>query len=116
MNRLERKALVDAMIAERKDAVSSWRVRDPYRATNSRQRAEIERTRSRFNRPRAGESGDAYISRTAEGGDSSFGDAAARYDLRRPRGAKPAPHFNEDYGVSYNGWANRARMRNNRRR
>lgn len=76
---------------------------------NSRRRMERVRTRSRFQRPRRGEGGDAYIRRTAEGGDASFGDAAARYDLRRPRGARPAPIWDDGYSA-YDGAAERARL------
>jgi len=78
-------------------------------ARNSRARIEMARTRSRFQRLRSGETADEYIGRTATGGDSSYGDAAARYDLRRPRRAPPAPTWDDGY-TNYDGWANRARF------
>lgn len=71
-------------------------------ASTSRQRMEVARTRSRFERPRRGEDADSYINRTAEGGDSSYGNAAARWDLRRPRGTARATPWDDGY-TSYGG-------------
>lgn len=72
------------------------------RARNRRSRIEMARTRSRFQRVRPGETADQYIGRTAEGGDSSYGAAAARYDLRRGRGSARATPWNDGY-TSYGG-------------
>lgn len=120
MSPQERAELVREFRLEMKrlqSATDPWRVRDAYgpAATHSRARMEIARTRSRFQRPRRTEDADSYIRRTAEGGDASYGDAAARWDLRRPRGAARAPTWDEGY-TSYDGWAERARLRARRRR
>lgn len=83
-------------------------------ASTSRSRMEMARTQSRFHRVRRGENGQAYIHRTAEGGDASFAAAATRYDLRRARGAPNAPTWPDDgYAYGYDGSAARARARAN---
>lgn len=102
---------------QRAGGVDPWEARDPDsstmsrvgnnavfrpRARNTRSRIEMARTRSRFQRVRSGETGDQYIGRTAEGGDSSYGAAAARYDLRRPRGAARVTPWEDGY-TGYSG-------------
>jgi hypothetical protein len=123
MDMKQRAALVRELRFEVKQrATTPWSARDPdeeYSAPydhahrgNSRRRMERARTRSRFQRVRPGETGSAYVGRTAEGGDSSFANAAYRYDLRRPRGSKPAPHIPDDgYAMGYSGEGEAARRR-----
>lgn len=123
MNQEERAELVRAYRVELKqsrrglspdmDNYLSAQSYDPA-SRNSRQRIERARTRSRFQRPRQGESNYDYIVRTAEGGDESYGRAAARWDLRRRRGTSASKPWDEGY-TNYDGWAERARLRANRR-
>lgn len=96
------------------------RRRDPdhwtqTRRYTSRERMQIARTRSRVQRPRRGENATSYIGRTADGGDASYGEAARRWDLRRPRGAAAAPTWDDGY-TSYDGSGERARLAARRRR
>jgi len=96
-------------------SLDGWNARDAYPSGSrltSRNRIERARTRSRFQRVRADESGEAYIDRTAEGGDSSYALAAERYDLRNPHGDR-APTWSDDgYAWGYDGRGARARRRN----
>jgi hypothetical protein len=95
-------------VESRRDPSAEERYTPNWRMTsrgNSRSRIERGRTRSRHHRPRAGEGADAYIRRTNDshgGGDISYAAAARTYDLRRPRGSRPAPHWASDYAYGYN--------------
>lgn len=76
-----------------------------------KQRRQGVRARPLYDAPNfRGESANQYINRTAEGGDSSFAQAAQRWDNQRNklrgrarRGVRPAPHWNgDDYAYGYN--------------
>lgn len=118
MNEQERAALVAAYRVEIKQSANMRSYLDAQtyseQPLNSRQRMEAGRARSRRQRPLRGEDANQYIVRTAEGGDESYGRAAARWDLRRLRGTRPAAAWDDGY-TSYDGWANRARQRASRR-
>ncbi len=116
MDLFERKALIDAHRAEIQQ-MSTQRFRDPYYnnphppAVGSRARADIMRTRNRSDRIKPGESGEAYINRTSEGGDGDYAEAARRYDLHAPRGRRAPTWGSGGYAESYDGLGQRQRMR-----